>query len=165
MADGPALGRGHVLLVSVGAGITLGGAAVLFEKRGTFDCDSWVESCTVSWAIFWAVLVLPWLTAVAYFVKRRSMTLLSGCALVVCLSGGAAVWLLVSFDQATSYSQADHDESRFLFQLFMVFLAVAYAAATVAACFLAGLVASRRQRRGGEEGPVPGDGSDPAKSV
>jgi hypothetical protein len=88
--------RSRVFLLCALAGAAVSLTGLLIDATGLFNCDSWVESCTLSWAIFWVVLVLPWLVATLLLARSRSVTLLSCVLLGLSLSLGFGAWGVLS---------------------------------------------------------------------
>jgi hypothetical protein len=99
-----ALGRSRVVAVSLVAGLCLAGTGLLLDVRGVFNCDSWVQSCTASWAIFWAVVLTPWLVATFVLAVRQSVTAFSCVVLAAALSVALSMWILASAEL-----NLDHD--------------------------------------------------------
>jgi hypothetical protein len=99
-----ALGRSRVVAVSLVAGLGLAGIALLFDVGGVFNCDTRLQSCTASWAILWAVVLIPWLVATFFLAVRQSVTAFSCVVLAAALSAALSMWILASAEL-----NLDHD--------------------------------------------------------
>ena len=93
-----------MVAVSLVAGLSLAGIGLLLDVRGVLNCDSWVQSCTVSWAIFWAVVPIPWFVATFVLAVRQSVTAFSCVVLAAVLSVAFSTWILASAEL-----NLDHD--------------------------------------------------------
>jgi hypothetical protein len=98
------MSRSRVFLLCGLAGAALGVTGLLIDATGYSNCDSRFESCTLQWAIFWVVLVLPWLVATLLLARSRSITLFSCVLLGLSLSLGFVAWGMLS-----AAANLDHD--------------------------------------------------------
>jgi hypothetical protein len=96
--------RSRVFLLCAVAGAELGVTGLLIDATGYFNCDNRFESCTLQWAFFWIVLVLPWLVATLLLARSRSITLFSCVLLGLSLSLGFGAWVILS-----AAANLDHD--------------------------------------------------------
>jgi len=115
--------RSRVIAVSALAGVALAGIGLLLDASGAFNCDTWIESCTFSWFVFWLVLSLPWLAATILFARSRAITLLSCIVLGICLSLAIAAWGLISAaaNLDHDFAQDDSPEARAFAILLLIF--------------------------------------------
>jgi len=99
-----ALTRSRVVALSLVAGLSLASILLLFDVGGVFNCDSRLQSCTVSWAIFWGIVLIPWLVATVILAVRQSVTAFSCVVLAAALSVAFSMWILASAE-----FNLDHD--------------------------------------------------------
>jgi cation transport ATPase len=92
----------RVALVSTLAGVAAGGVS-LFLETGYFQCDTWLEPCTVQWAVFWVVIVAPWLAAVYVLARSRAVTVESSIVLTAlylfCMAVSFVLSALLNLDR------------------------------------------------------------------
>jgi hypothetical protein len=88
--DNAEVNRTHVVLLALLAGLALGGVGLAVDFTGYWNCDSWVQSCTVSMIWFAVVLVAPWLFSIVLLARSRSISVFS-CVALATSEGGT--WL------------------------------------------------------------------------
>jgi hypothetical protein len=146
-----ALGRSRVVALSLVAGLGLAGFGLLIDVLGVFNCDPWLQSCIASWAILWAVLLIPWLVATFVLAVRQSVTAFSCVVLAAALSVALSVWILASAEFNLDHDYVgnnDVSEGKAYALLFLI-AGVPFVAAATA---IVGLVLQSvmvRRRRGG----------------
>jgi hypothetical protein len=150
------MSRSRVIAVCAVAGLALGGIGLFLDALGAFNCDTWIESCTFRWIVFWVVLVLPWLVATILFAQSRAISLLSCIVLGLSLSLGFAAWAVISAaaNLDHDFAQDDLPEARFFAFFLLIFGTPVIAIATaVVGVVLQSLFARDRTR------PEPIDGA------
>lgn len=88
--------RTQVLLVALLAGVALGGVGLAVDFTGYWNCDAWVQSCTVPTIWFAVVLVAPWLFATVLLARTRSISVFSCVDLATWLVLALCAWLVIS---------------------------------------------------------------------
>lgn len=143
------IGRRKTLLVALGAGVAVGGIGLLLDALGVFNCDSWIESCTTQWVIFWIVLVIPWLSATIYLAARESITALACFALALSISLALASWTVASAEWNLDHDYVGNDdisEAKVFAIMFVVLgVLVVTVATAVVGLLLQALIAKRRK--------------------
>ena len=115
--------RSRVIAVSALAGVVLAGIGLLLDASGAFNCDTWIESCTFPWFVFWLVLLLPWLAATILFARWSSISFLSCIVLGLCLSLAFGGWAVISAaaNLDHDFAQDDLPEARFFAIILIIF--------------------------------------------
>jgi len=60
--------------LAVAGGLVPWAAALALEAVDGRPCDAWVQDCTQDTIIFWAVVLIPWLTSVVLLASREALT-------------------------------------------------------------------------------------------
>jgi hypothetical protein len=149
-----------VVAVSLAAGLGLAGIGLLLDTLGVFNCDSWLQSCTAPWAIFWAVVLIPWLVATLFLAVRQSVTAFSCVVLAAVLSVAFSTWILASAELNLDHDYVrnnDVSEGRAYALLFLIVGVPIVAAATaIVGLVLQSLMVRRRLGGSGKRWVSPG---------
>jgi hypothetical protein len=146
------MSRRRVLLICTLAGTILGATGLLIDATGYFNCDNWFESCTLSWAVFWLVLTLPWLVATLLLSRTHSITVYSCFLLGLTLSVGLGAWgiLSASMNLDNDFARDDLQEAKDYALLFVIIGTPVVSIATgVAGVVFQSLLGRLRQRESG----------------
>lgn len=144
------MSRRRVLGVCALAGATLGATGLLIDATGYFNCDNWLESCALSWGVFWLVLTLPWLVATLLLSRTHSITVFSCFMLGLTLSIGLGVWgiLSASMNLDHDFARDDLQEARDYALGFVIIGTPLVSIATGVAGLVLQSLLGRRQREG-----------------
>ena len=85
-----------MLLVAILAGVALGGVGLAVDFTGYWNCDTWVQSCTVPSIWFGVVLVAPWLLATVLLARSPSISVFSCVVLAASLVLAFCAWFAIS---------------------------------------------------------------------